>query len=107
MFLAKGDTTVLKAKRVTLIGLLFAAAAWSQPDWQKHANWCANIDNGSSHRVYLNTCKVADQYDSVLACQRDAGKNSGDGGASVRAVQGAGRPAINAYMTNNKPNSCR
>jgi hypothetical protein len=77
------------------------------PAWQAHANWCANVDNGSSHNVYMATCRNSDQYDSVLACQRDAGRNNGDGGAAVRAVEAAGRQQINAFMQNNKPAQCR
>src|SRR5438876_1030454 len=70
------------------------------PDWKKHANWCANIDDGSSHKVYLSFCHHGkhDQYDSVLECQRDAGKNNGDGGRAVRAIQDAGRSAVNEFM---------
>jgi hypothetical protein len=90
-----------------LLPLLFVAAVGQQqPDWQIHSNWCANVDNGSSHRVYMNTCQSADQYDSVLACQRDAANNNGDGGAAVKAVEQAGRQQVNQYMENNKPKQC-
>jgi hypothetical protein len=92
---------------VLILPLLCAATAiGQQPDWQIHSNWCANVDNGSSHRVYLGTCHNSDQYDSVLACQRDAAQNNGDGGAAVRAVEAAGRDNINAYMEQNKPKEC-
>src|SRR5438045_1955731 len=59
------------------------------PDWKNHANWCANIDDGSSHKVYLSVCHhgIHDQYDSVLECQRDAGRNNGDGGRAVNQVE--------------------
>jgi len=99
MFLTKLALFVLPLFHAGVIGE-------QQPDWQIHSNWCANVDNGSSHRVYLNTCGSSDQYDSVLACQRDAGLNNGDGGAAVRAVENAGRDAVNAYMENNKPRQC-
>jgi hypothetical protein len=89
-----------------LVPLLFATAVGQQPDWQIHSNWCANVDNGSSHQVYMSTCRTSDQYDSVLACQRDAGKNNGDGGAAVRAVEQAGRQQVNQYMESNKPKQC-
>jgi hypothetical protein len=86
--------------------LLVIPVTPQQPDWQVHANWCANVDNGSSHRVYLNTCHSSDQYDSVLACQRDAGRNNGDGGKAVAAIETAGRQQVNQYMENNKPREC-
>jgi hypothetical protein len=77
-------------------------------DWKIHSNWCANVDNGSSHRVYLSSCYhgTKDQYDSVLDCQRDAARNNGDGGAAVAAVEAAGRPAVNAFMADKHPASC-
>jgi len=99
MLLVKLALFVLPLSHAAVIGQ-------QPPDWQIHANWCANVDNGSSHRVYMNTCASSDQYDSVLACQRDAGANNGDGGAAVRAVEGAGREAVNSYMENNKPRQC-
>jgi len=88
---------------------LTSNAVPQQPDWQIHSNWCANVDDGSSHKVYLATCDNGshDQYDSVLACLHDAAKNNGDGGAAVRAIQGAGRPAVNAYMADKSPVSCK
>jgi hypothetical protein len=85
---------------------LFCATALAQEDWKIHSNWCANVDNGSSHKVYLSTCASADQYDSVLACQRDAARGNGDGGKAVRAIEEAGREAVNRYMEDNKPKSC-
>jgi hypothetical protein len=90
-----------------LFPLVFASAIAQQPDWQIHSNWCANVDDGSSHNVYMATCRCSDQYDSVLACQRDAGNNNGDGGGAVRAVEGAGRQRVNNFMENNKPAQCR
>ncbi len=89
--------------------VLTSNAVPQQPDWQVNANWCANVDNGSSHRAYLATCNngQSDQYDSVLACQRDAAKNNGDGGAAVRSIEDAGRPAVNAYMEDKCPVSCK
>jgi hypothetical protein len=77
-------------------------------DWKIHSNWCANVDDGSSHRVYLASCQNGqhDQYDSVLACQRDAGKNNGDGGRAVGAIVTAGRPAVNAFMADKHPPEC-
>jgi hypothetical protein len=95
------------------LGFLLVASAvtvavgQSAPDWQIHANWCANIDNGSSHSVYLATCRNSDQYDSVLACQRDAAKNNSDGGAAIRAIEAAGRQQVNIFMQNNKPLQCK
>jgi hypothetical protein len=87
--------------------LCVGVVAQQPPDWQIHSNWCANVDNGSSHKVYMSTCACSDQYDSVLACQRDAGQNNGDGGAAVRAIENAGRQNVNSYMENNKPAQCR
>ncbi len=85
---------------------IFVFPALAQ-DWQIHSNWCANLDRGSSHQVYLDTCKRADQYDSVLACQNDALRGNGDGGRAVRQVSDAGRAAVNAFMENRKPSQCR
>ena len=76
-------------------------------EWKIHANWCANVDHGSSHNAYMNACTTADQYTAVLACQRDAAKNNGDGGRAVRAVTDAGPTAVNAYMNTVKPAACR
>jgi hypothetical protein len=96
-----------KTLGVVFVTLLFAVAVGQQqPDWQIHSNWCANVDNGSSHRVYMSTCQSADQYDSVLACQRDAGNNNGDGGRAVSAIEQAGRQQVNQFMENNKPKQC-
>jgi len=100
--------TKMMALILTAFYLLCAGAiAQQQPDWQIHSNWCANVDNGSSHRVYMSTCGCSDQYDSVLACQRDAGQNNKDGGAAVKAIEDAGRQNVNYYMENNKPAQCR
>ena len=49
----------------------------------------------------MNACVHQDQFDSVLACQRDA-KNGG----AVQAVNAAGRPAVNAYMADKTPSQC-
>src|SRR5260370_33107581 len=95
-----------KHKHTNLAPLLYATAIGQQPDWQIHANWCANVDDGSSHRVYMSTRHNSDQYDSVLACQRDAAQNNGDGGRAVAAVETARRQQVKDYMEHNKPQEC-
>ena len=95
---------------VLFLGCLCGApiAAYADaPDWQIHSNWCANVDNGSSHQAYLAACRTQNQYDLVLACQRDAAKNNGNGMNAINAVTAAGRQAVNSYMANNKPLSCQ
>lgn len=105
------NVAVPQSSQFPLVGQRYHSVALEQSnneDWKIHSNWCANVDNGSSHRVYLQYCHRGehDQYDSVLACQRDAGQNNGDGGSAVRAVENAGRPAVNAYMADKHPPEC-
>jgi hypothetical protein len=57
-----------------------------EPDWQMHAKWCVN-DRGSSHSVYLSSCKRKDQFESVIDCQNDA-DHSGRSAAAVSATRG-------------------
>jgi hypothetical protein len=98
-------------KLVFLLGIVGCSslAVADQPEWQIHANWCANVDkpNGSSHVAYMSTCRTSDQYDSVMACQRDAKKGNGKGDSILKLIEDAGRPAVNAYMANNKPKECK
>jgi hypothetical protein len=86
-----------------LCGLFpFAIAQDNRPAWQIHSTWCAS-DNGSSGRAYSNVCEQgSDQFDSVLACQRDA-HNDG----AVAAVSAAGRQAVNDYMADKKGATCK
>ena len=74
---------------IVLLGLVAGARA----QWRIHADWCAFQDHGSSHHAWHRSCQKADQFDSVLACQRDSGTSSG-----INEVTAAGRPAVNAYM---------
>jgi len=75
----------------------------SWPDWKKHSWWCAH-DKGSSGGVYRNMCTTHDQFDSVVACQKDS---AGENGGSVQSVQAAGRQAVNEFMDAYKPSTCR
>jgi hypothetical protein len=70
-------------------------------EWQIHAKWCTT-DRGSSHGAYINTCRTYDQFDSVIACQQDAGN-----GRAVQLIQAAGRSTVNTFMDNYKPKECR
>jgi hypothetical protein len=84
----------------------FAVVTTAQePDWQIHSKWCVS-DGGSSGRVYRNTCVNHDQFDSVVACQLDSGGGDYNYGP-VRSVQAAGRQAVNQYMDNYKPSTCK
>lgn len=50
-------------------------------------------------------CKGQDQFDSVVACQRDAEKGHRDDLTS-KVVIAAGRSAVNAYMADKAPAEC-
>ena len=76
-----------------------------EPDWQIHGKWCVS-DRGSSGGKYRSTCVNHDQFDSVVACQLDSGGGDYNYGP-VRAVQAAGRQAVNQYMDNYKPSTCK
>jgi hypothetical protein len=103
----------LASKRLVLMAAALVASSLSfaqdsndinsWPDWQKHAYWCAILDNGSSHKVYMSFCSSPghDQFDAVVACQQD----SGNGGA-ILAVQTAGRDAVNQFMQNHRNPAC-
>lgn len=80
---------------IYIITALLPQRVAAAPDWQIHADWCASQDHGSSHHAWHRTCQVADQFNSVLACQRDAGKQG-----PVDQVLAAGAAAVNAYMKN-------
>jgi hypothetical protein len=91
--------TVAVGIALTLAGGFTAHA--QQPVWQIHAVWCTK-DGGSSGNVYRQTCGSHDQFDSVIACQQDAGN-----GGAVQALRDAGRATVNAYMDNYKLTSCQ
>ena len=68
-------------------------------DWKIHANWCANVDQGSSHDVYIAKCRSGvDQYTAVAACQADAG--------NAHWLEGGTREQVNAFMANKTPSDC-
>lgn len=94
-----------KRKILILVGALLAANAWGQ-DWKDYSMWCVN-DTGSSHRFYMLRCRVADQYDSVSLCQRDAASHNHDHSKAVKAINGAGRLAVDEYMEDKKPKQCK
>jgi hypothetical protein len=96
---------VHKRNILILAGTLLAANAWGQ-DWKAYSTWCVN-DTGSSHRFYMLSCRVSDQYDSVSICQRDAASHNPDHGKAVKAITDAGRLAVDEYMEDKKPKRCK
>jgi hypothetical protein len=76
-----------------------------QPDWQIHSVWCTK-DRGSSGGVYRATCRGHDQFDSIVACQRDA-ENGHPNDRTSNAVIQAGRAAVNAYMADKQLSECQ
>jgi hypothetical protein len=109
IFLCAGFTLAGIRVRGTIKDVDGLSAPAQQPDWQIHANWCANVDHGSSHGVYLRACHHGehDQYYSVLECQKDAAKNNDDGGAAVKAITDAGPAKVNDYMKDKCPEDCK
>lgn len=75
-------------------------------DWKTYASWCVS-DTGSSHRLYMSSCRVSDQFDSLMICQRDAASHHPEHGKAARAINDAGRAAVDQYMEDKKPKRCK
>jgi hypothetical protein len=95
---------------VWLIGMTAALCVFDvplqgqQPDWQIHSIWCTR-DGGSSGNVYKSMCANHDQFDSIVACQKDAEKGHPNDPTSQTVIN-AGKDAVNAYMADKKPAYC-
>ena len=101
-------------KRLTFVAVLLSlpllviptrSPRAAQPDWQIHSVWCTR-DGGSSGNVYRSSCKAHDQFDSIVACQRDAEKGHPGNLTSVQVIN-AGRPAVNAFMVGKALPECK
>jgi len=96
---------VHKRSILILVGASLAANGWGE-DWKTYATWCAQ-GTGSSHRFYMLRCRVADQYDSISLCQRNAVVRHPDHGKAVKAIADAGRLLVDEYMEDKKPSQCK
>lgn len=94
-----------KRNILILAGTFLAANAWGQ-DWKTYATWCVS-DPGSAHRLYISSCRASDQFDSVLLCQRSVASHNPEHRKAVKAINDAGRVAVDQYMEDKKPKRCK